>query len=156
MAKLHIFNCVPDVLSVGLNYETETRTLKGRATDADANVLPRVTLDIADAGTPDRGSFAGAAVNTLSVRFATLGTLAAYDVELEPEARGADIFLYVFANTLVGQTGAGAASGVSISAHELVRKVIQDGSQAPALRFPHPDVDLAEILRTLPLNTGRD
>jgi hypothetical protein len=137
MANAYFCNCVADKISVGLNGQIDATQVKPRALDGDINNLPMAVFPITDAVGREKGKFSAAASNTVVVNFETLrDSQATYEITVDKSVAGKDFFFYVFENTLVGQDQVGKTEGISIQAHEIVKKLIQSGTESNHSSLP--------------------
>ena len=131
MANAYFCNCVADEIAVNLNNQLAPTQVNSRALDAvdDINKLPMAVFPIIDAGEREKGKFSADTGNTVVVNFATLRDSATYEITADKSVAGNDLYFYVFENTLVGQDQVGKSAGISIQAHETIKKLIQSGTE---------------------------
>jgi hypothetical protein len=132
MANAYFCNCVADKIGVNLNNQLAPGLLNTRAVgeDGKTNNLPMAIFPIAGKKERESGKFSTTATNTVVITFETLrldtGT---FEIAVEKSLVGHDLYFYVFENTLVGQDQAGRSAGISIQAHETIKKLIQSGAE---------------------------
>jgi hypothetical protein len=126
-ANAYFCNCVADKISVSLNNQLSPTQVNARPVDpvGDTNNLPMVAFPL----TAERGGgkFSTEASNTVVINFGTIRDSGTFEISVEGSVAGSDLYFYVFENTLVGQDRLGRAAGISIQAHETVKKLIQSG-----------------------------
>lgn len=137
MANAYFCNCVADRITVGLNNQLAPVLMDSRAPDAegDTNILPMSAFPITSTTTGEResGEFRAGAGNTVVINFDTIRDSATYEITVEESVAADNLYFYVFEHTLVGQDRLGRAGGISIQAHETVKKLIQSGTEATPL-----------------------
>jgi hypothetical protein len=131
-ANAYFCNCVADKISVGLNNPLSATLVGARAlvAEGDTNVLPMATFPITSAGARESGVFSANAGNTVVISFESFREPATFEISVEQSVTGNNLYFYVFEHTLVGQDHLGKAAGISIQAHEIVKKLIQSGTES--------------------------
>jgi hypothetical protein len=131
MANAYFCNCVADKISLSLNNELSPTQVNARPTDpvGDTNNLPMATFPITATTVRGSGEFSTNAGNTVVINFGTLRDSATFEISVGESVAGNDLYFYVFEHTLVGQDRVGRAAGISIQAHETVKKLIQSGTE---------------------------
>ncbi|HEX8282670.1 MAG TPA: hypothetical protein VF588_04920 [Pyrinomonadaceae bacterium] len=131
MANAYFCNCVADRITVGLNNQLAPTLVEARApvAEGDTNSLPMATFPVTSAGERESGVFRADAGNTVVIVFDSFREPATYEITVEESVAGHDLYFYVFEHTLVGQDQLGKAAGISIQAHETVKKLIQSGTE---------------------------
>jgi hypothetical protein len=135
LANAYFCNCVADKITVGLNNQLTPTLVDARAlvAEGDTNNLPMAAFPITSAR--ERGMFSADAGNTVVINFESIRDPATFEITVEESVVGNDLYFYVFEHTLVGQDQLGRAAGISIQAHEIVKKLIQSGSESgPEIR----------------------
>lgn len=132
MANAYFCNCVADKISVGLNNQLLPTLLASRAlvAEGDTNNLPMASFPITSAGEREGGMFRADVGNTVVINFGSFRDTATFEITVEASVAGNDLYFYVFEHTLVGQDQQGRAAGISIQAHETVKKLIQSGTES--------------------------
>lgn len=136
MPNAYICNSVDDKISVDLNSELVAPTLNPRSLNSNTgtNNLPVRACPIVEKA--DKGKLGRQSDNTLVIRFDTLrDDPKTYEIEVDEGVEQDDLYFYVFDNTLVGHDKNGRSKGISIRAHEAVKKVIQDGIQVQGINI---------------------
>jgi hypothetical protein len=130
-ANAYFCNCVADKISLSLNNELSPTQVNARPADpaGDTNNLPIATFPITATTVRESGEFSTNASNTVVINFGTIRDSATFEISVEESVAGNDLYFYVFEHTLVGQDRVGRAAGISIQAHETVKKLIQSGTE---------------------------
>jgi hypothetical protein len=136
MANAYFCNCVADRITVGLNNQLEPTLVGSRPLVAvgSTNQLPMAAYPITFGGVRESGTFSAEAGNTVVILFETIRDSATFEITVEEGVAGNDLYFYVFEHTLVGQDQVGKAAGISIQAHETVKKLIQSGTEKKSVQ----------------------
>lgn len=130
MANAYFCNCVGETIGLGLNNQLAATQVNSRSLNAggDINQLPMAKFPITATTARESGKFNAGTSNTVVINFESIREPATFEISVEESVAGNDLYFYVFEHTLVGQDYAGRAAGISIQAHETVKKLIQSGT----------------------------